>query len=154
MNKKHAYLIAIFIVLLCLNACGSTGNGKMIEIEGYGRLEVPESWNYSSVDGFIYLSSEESGDRKNVLVQYRSDEDINEYFSEIEELVWLQDENFSNGACVTKIEIHYRDGSTAETFSLCFTGPNNYESTEFLCLDNTVSEDTLKRAAKSYVMCE
>lgn len=149
-------MISIFIVLLLLflNSCGQTGNWKMIEIEGYGSIKVPESWKISIVDEFIYFSTEENGDSKNILVQYRSDKNINKHFAEIEELMWLEDENFSNCTSVTKSEVHYRDGSSAEMFSLCFTGPNNYESTEFFCLDNSISEDILKKIANSYIMCE
>lgn len=156
MNKKNICMISIFIVLLLLfsNSCGPTDNWKMIEIEGYGSIKVPEIWKFSIVDEFIYLSSEESGDSKDVLVQYRSDKNINKHFAEIEELVWLQDENFSNGTCITKSEVHYQDGASVEMFTLYFTGPNVYESTEFFCLDNSISEDTLKKIAKSYIMCE
>lgn len=150
MNKKTIGLICIFIVLLFLNSCGSTDNWKMIEIEGYGSIKVPEVWEFSIVDEFIYLSTEESGGSKNILVQYRANHNTNKHLAEIEESIWLQDENFSNGACVTKSEVHYQDGSSAEMFILYFTGPNIDESTEFFCLDNSISEDTLKKIAKSY----
>lgn len=154
MNKKTICLIGILIVLLFLNACGTTDNWKLIEIEKYGSIKVPKNWKFSIDDEFVYFSLEESGDSKNILVQYRSDKNINKYFAEVEELVWLQDENFSNGACITKNEVHYQDGSSVEMFSLYFTGPKINESMEFFCLDNSISEDTLRKISKSYIMCE
>ena len=153
MSKKYIYLFVV-LVLLFLNACSATDNGKTIEIKEYGSIKVPENWNFSIVDEFIYLSVDESGNSKNILVQYRTDENINNDFATIEELTWLQDENFSNGACITKNKVTYQDGTSAEMFVLCFTGPNNYASTEIICLDTSISEDVLRKIAKSYTMYE
>lgn len=156
MNKKNIHRNSILIVLLflVLAACGQIDGWKTAQIGKYGSIQVPESWKISTADEFIYFSLEENGGSKDVLVQFRSDENINEYFAEIEELVWLRDENFSNSAGIMKQKAYYQDGSSAEIFALHFTGPNAYESTEFLCVDGSVSEDTLKKIAKSFIMSE
>ena len=97
---------------------------------------------------------DENGDSKNILVQYSNDARVNPYFDQIEESVWLEDENYSNSTGIIKTEVHYKDGSKAEMFKLYFTfaGPNGFKSAEFFCLDTSVSENTLKKIAKSYIM--
>ena len=156
MNKKVTSLIGIFVVflILFLNACGSTDDWKMVEIEGYGSIKVPKEWTASVKDGYMYLSVGDEGNSKNVLVQYRSDINTNEHFDDVEDFVWLQDENFSNSAGITKNQVHYADGTTAELFVLYFTGPNDYKSTEFICVDKSVSEKTLRKITKSFDMCD
>ena len=133
-TTKKLRIALVVLFLLILSSCGSIDNCKTIEIDGYGIIKVPEKWEYSMVDGFIYLSFEENGLSKHVLVQYRSDKNINDQFSDIEEFVMLKDENFSNSTGITKNEVHYLDGSSLEMFSLSFTGSDDYKSTEFLCL--------------------
>ena len=152
MMKKTIYFISMIMVasLLFLNACGQSDNWDYVDIEGYGSIKVPASWTACAINEYIYFSSEESGASSNILVQYRSDESINEYFADIENMTWLQDENLSNGACITKYNINHQDGSSEELFALYFTGPDDYKSTEFLCLDDSLSEETLRKIAKSY----
>ena len=151
MKKGMCFVSIIAIVLLfSLNACGQMNSWKSAEIEGYGKIDVPEGWSVSVVDGFVYFSTEKNKNVVNTLVQYRSDEKTNAYFSDIENLKWLQDENFSNSACITKYKLEYQDGTSVEMFALCFTAASNYKSTEFLCLDASVSEEALREIAKSY----
>lgn len=156
MNKKVTTLTGILVVLLMLflNACVSKNNWKTVEIEGYGNIKVPQEWNASVVDGYMYLSAENGNDRKSVLIQHYFDKDVNAYFSDVEEFIWLQDENFSNSAGIIKKQVHYTDGTTAELFTLYFTEPNDLDLTEFICVDKSVPEDTLRKIAKSFVMCE
>ena len=149
--KKVMYFIGVIVAsLLFLNACGQTDNWRSVNIEGYGSIQAPEDWEVCTVDEFMYLYSKEDNDRANILVQYRSGEKVNEYFADIENMIWLQDENLSNGASVIKYHIDYQSGYSKEMFVLYFTGPDDYKSTEFLCMDDTISEDTLREIAKSY----
>ncbi len=154
MNKKFICLISVFMVfvLLFLNSCSSTKNWKTVEIEGYGTLKVPENWKLSIVDDFIHFSSDESGESKDVLVQYSKPGSTNEQFDDIKDFVWLVDENYSNSAGIIKYEVLYQNGTSAEMFILYFTEINNLEFSEFICVDTSVSEDILKKITKSYHM--
>lgn len=51
-------------------------------------------------------------------------------------------------------EVHSKDGWTEERFTLSFTGPNIDESTEFVCVDHAIPEDTVKQIARSYIVSE
>ena len=154
MNKKFMCLICVLIAALSifLISCNSTEGWKTIKIENYGSIKVPENWEFSVVDGYMYISSNESGESKNVLVQFRDDVNNNKEFDDIEDFEWIVDENFSNSTGITKYKVLYKDGSSAEKFALYFTSSDDYKSTEFICLDDSVSEDILKKIAKSYVM--
>lgn len=151
--KKAVYSVSIIIIacLVFLNACGQTGNVKSVDLEGYGSILVPENWTASTVDGFTYFKA---ADGSCTLVQYRSGEAVNAYFSDIKNMIWLQDENFSNGACVTKYKVEYQNGNFVELFAICFSGSDNYESTEFLCLNTSLTEAALQEIAKSYNVSE
>ena len=142
--KKTVILVSVILCLFCMISC-STEIWTSVEIAGYGSIKIPQDWTYELVDDFMYFSSEENGCSKNVLSQYRDDISINEHFSEIKDLVWLEDENFSNSASITKYQVYYMDGVSEEIFALCFTGSSDYKSTEFFCLDNSVSESLLKK---------
>lgn len=143
----------LVLLMLLLAACNSNDSWKLVEIEGYGSIKVPKEWIVSVSDGHMYFSMENSGNNKNILVQYRSsDKNENEYFSDVKEIVSLQGEVFSNSAGITQEKIYYQDGTSAELFVLWFTGPYDYESTEFICVDSTVSEKTLRKIARSFVM--
>ena len=153
MNKKKICLIALVLAVFFLNACGIPDDWKTIEIEGFGNIQVPESWEVSIKDGFTYIFSEEGGEKTNILVQYWYIRDTgnktNEIFLGIEEVVHRYGEVFSNSAYIGKSEVYYQDGSSEEMFDLEFTGPN-YDTTIFYCMDDTISEDTLRMVAKSY----
>lgn len=158
--KKTMYLIGLLVtlmivvglVLLILDSYIIPSDWKEIEIGGFGSVKVPESWEVSVVDGFIYISSDGSGESKNILVQSQSCGYVNKHFAEIEELLWVQDEWLSNGAGIIKYEVRYKDGSSAEIFALEFTRIDTYyESTVFLCLNDSITEGMLKKIANSYV---
>ena len=154
MNKRTRCLVSIYLVALMvfLNACNLPDNWKTIDIEGYGEIKVPKQWEVSLDNGFIYIFSAEGGDSTNILAQYRTDKNINSQLDKGLERTWLQDENFSNGTCITKYKVYCQDGTVTEMFTLSFTSLNTSESTEFFCLDSSVSEDILKSIAKSYVV--
>ena len=145
-------IIAVCLVLLILEPYIVPNDWKNVEIGGYGSFKVPESWDVSIADEFIYISSEKNGESKNILVQYRDNGKINPAFVQIEELIWMWDENFSNSTGITKYQVRYKDGSSTEMLALYFTGPDISGSTVFLCLDDSISESTLKRIANSYIM--
>ena len=74
-------------------------------------------------------------------------------FEEIKEFVDLQDENYSNSAGIGRYKVNYQDGLSEELFSVYFTSSRDVsEHTEFLCLDTSISEEILKKIAKSYEM--
>lgn len=154
--KKRMFIIilaSILCVLLLINSCAQNDDWKTIDIDEYGKVDIPKDWTYSIVDEFLVIYSD-SNQNNIALVQYRSGETVNGDFDNVAELIFIQDENFSNSSAITKYEVHYKDGSVAERYMLYFTGPNNYQSTEFICLDDSISEDTLKKIAKSFVMYE
>lgn len=144
-------LIVLFLVLLIfnLNFCGVPYNWKTVKTGEYGSFRVPESWNISVIDEYTYISSNESGDSKNILVQYASGGYTNEYFDDIEELVWLQDEWFSNSAGMINYEIRYKNGSSVKIWALEFWSLDAQFNTYF-CMDDSISEYTLKKIVNSY----
>lgn len=158
--KKVMYLIGVLVilivfvclVLLILDPYIIPNDWQNIEIEKYGSFKVPGSWEVSIIGGYMYISSEENGESKNILVQYRDNGNINPDFAQIEELIWMWDENFSNSTGITKYQVRYKDGSSAEMLTLYFTESDVSGSTEFLCLDDSISESTLKKIANSYIM--
>ncbi|MBQ9847361.1 MAG: hypothetical protein IJO58_06095 [Clostridia bacterium] len=150
MKKLVSVILISCLLLLC--SCNSTEGWKTIKIENYGSIKVPENWEFSVVDGYMYISSNESGESKNVLVQFRDDVNNNKEFDDIEDFQDIVGEFFSNSTGITKYKVLYKDGSSAEKFVLYFTSSDDYKSTEFICLDDSVSEDVLKKIAKSYVM--
>ena len=153
MMKEAKYSVAIIVIasVLFLNACGQIGDVTSVDLEGYGSIKVPGDWTVSTVDGFTYFTA---ADGSYTLVQYRSDEAVNVYFSDIENMIWLKDENFSNSTGIIKYKIEYQSGVSEELFAVYFFGPDNYESTEFLCLNNSLPEDTLREIVKSYNVSE
>ncbi|MBQ9957583.1 MAG: hypothetical protein IJO89_00890 [Clostridia bacterium] len=150
MKKLVSVILISCLLLLC--SCNSTEGWKTIKIENYGSIKVPENWEFSVVDCYMYISSNESGESKNVLVQFRDDVNNNKEFDDIEDFQDIVGEFFSNSTGITKYKVLYKDGSSAEKFVLYFTSSDDYKSTEFICLDDSVSEDVLKKIAKSYVM--
>ena len=152
MNKytKISYSLCIFILfLLILCSCNQTENWESVTLQGHGSIKVPEDWEYSVIDGFLYFSSNSSGESKNTLVQYSTGLCVNEYFCNIEDREWVIDENYSNGASVIKYKVFFEDDSSTEIYCLRFGAST---SLEFYCLDPSVSEDTLKKIANSYTM--
>ena len=151
MGKKT--IISVFILLLLLlflSACGTPSDWEEIEIENYGYIKVPANWELCVVDGFTYIYRMENGEKKNVLVQYADDSGVNPYFSEIEDMVWIRDENFSNSAAFSRKKICYRDGSMSEMYVSTFYNADISASKVFICIDDSVSEDTLRTITKFF----
>ncbi len=153
MMNKNIRLISTIIILLSLylTSCGTPNNWQTVEIKDFGNMKVPENWKLSTKNGFIYFSVQEGSENKNVFAQYSNAEGINPNFAKIEKFDWLQDENFSNSTGVIKNKVFYEYGTSVELYTVYFTGSNVEDVTEFLCLDDSVIEDTLKKIAKSYV---
>ena len=151
--KKTAFLLIFaMLALTFLSACSKTKNWSSVDIDGYGAIKVPEGWTTCVEDEYMYVFSEKDGERSNILVQYESAGDINRRLADIKNMTLLQSEFFSNSAFIEKYKIDYQDGRSEELFVLSFTGPNDYRSTDFLCVDTSVAEDTLRLIAKSYIM--
>ena len=125
--KKLKYIFGVLaillLVVLLLNFCGVVPyNWKTVNTGDFGRFRVPENWDISIIDGYTYISSNENGERKDILIQYASGGYTNPYFDDIEELVWLQDEWFSNSAGMINYEIRYKNGSSVKIWALEFWG--------------------------------
>lgn len=154
MKKKFIYSISIFLIslLLLVSSCSSPSNWQTVAIDGYGTIKVPEDWKVSIIDDYIFFSTEINGEEKYALIQYDKSEleTSNKYFSGIKEFVFLYDENFSNSTGVTRNKVIYNDGSSKEMYEMYLTSSNTWNSTVFICVDDSVSEDTLRTIAKSY----
>lgn len=153
-KRKCVYglLIVLFLVLLIfiLNFCGVVPyNWKTVKTGDFGSFRVPESLEISIIDGYTYISSNENGESKDILIQYASGGYTNPYFDDIEELVWLQDEWFSNSAGMIAYEIHYKNGSSIKIWALEFWSLDAQFNTYF-CMDDSISEYTLKKIVNSY----
>lgn len=152
--KKLKYVFGILAILLVavllLDFFGVVPfTWKTVKTEDFGSFRVPGNWEISTIDGYTYISSNKNGERKDILIQYESTGYTNPYFDNIEELVWLQDEWFSNGAGMINYEIHYKDGSSAKIWALEFWSSGSGFVTYF-CLDDSVSEYTLKKIVNSF----
>ncbi|MBE6958454.1 MAG: hypothetical protein E7447_04815 [Ruminococcaceae bacterium] len=152
--KKFKYILALLstllLVVLVLNLAGAVRySWKTVKTGDFGSFRVPESWDISIIDEYTYISLNKNGESKNILIQYASGGYTNPYFDDIEELVWLQDEWFSNGAGMINYEIHYKNGSTAQIWALEFWGLDAQFITYF-CLDDSLSEYTLKKIVNSF----
>lgn len=153
MRKKFTHsiciLLAIITSLFVFVSCGNENNLKKVDIDGYGSIKVPKEWQVSVIDGFMYFSLNE----KDVFVPYQNDVFYNTYSLEIKQMTWLEGEVFSNSAHITKYRVRYKDDSTKELFVLSFTSPDVIgRHIEFICIDDSIPEDTLVKIAKSYEM--
>ena len=155
--RKIIFLLGMLSlsVLFLLSSCKSADfsvSWKEITIESYGSIRVPKDWKKVVKNGFTSFVVD---DEKEVLIEYRDRLDVNPYFDNIEEMIWVRDKWFSNSAGITSYEIRYQDGSTATGVCLIFSVLDTegfFDSIEFLCLNDTVSYDVLEKIAKSYSM--
>lgn len=160
MKKKFIYSISIFLIslLLLVSSCSSPSNWQTVAIDGYGTIKVPEDWKVSIIDDYMYFSIKKDGDEKYVLIQYDKSEleTSNKYFAEIKEIISIEGEIFSNSAGINKDNIVYNNGDNSLKFLLYFTRPDpyNYGDTTFICLDDSISEETLRLISNSYKMYE
>ena len=154
MSKRMMFgLFAVIAVgALLLAFCGTSGEWKTVKIEGFGEIRIPGDWVEANDGGFLCISDGETKDGVPILIQHTTNESINSRFSTIEHREWIWDENFSNSASLTKYKAHYADGTTKELFALEFSGPDNYETTEFLCVSDSVSEEMLRKITKTFIM--
>lgn len=165
MKRRIICLISIALALLLLSSCGVPDSWQTIELEGVGNFRAPETWKISIIDGFMFISSEENGESKNVLVQYTYYEldiyececftkfDTNKCFEDIEAREFISGTAFSNETTVGRYRFQYKDGSTAEMFLVSFANfhRSGIEKTaEFLCLDDSISESILEKIANSF----
>lgn len=163
MKRRIICLISIALALLLLSSCGVPDSWQTVELEGVGNFRAPETWKISIIDGFMFISSEESGESKNVLVQYTYSEwehgkgftkfDTNKYFDDIEVREFISGTAFSNETLVDRYRFQYKDGSTAEMFLMCFSNFHKsgvVKEAEFLCLDDSISESILEKIANSF----
>lgn len=165
MKRRIICLISIALALLLLSSCGVPDSWQTIELEGVGNFRAPETWKISIIDGFMFISSEENGESKNVLVQYTYSEldiyvyecytkfDINKYFEDIEVREFISGTAFSNETTVCRYRFQYKDGSTAEMFLVSFSNFDRSgieKEAEFLCLDDSISESILEKIANSF----
>ena len=163
--KKNAHcFIMIIVLLIFLTSCDATENWKTIEINGYGNIKVPGNWEYSVVDGFEHFSLTDSKDNTPILIQYSREDDkgdteeydveYNEYFADIEDMIWVYDEFYSNGTGIIKYKVCYHEGNSRELFVLelyrDIPTSDVPKLTEFICVDDSVPEETLKKIAKSF----
>ena len=152
--KKLKYIFGVLaillLVVLLLNFFGVVPfTWKTVRTGDFGSFHVPENWDISTIDGYTYISSNKNGESKDILIQYDSGGYTNPYFDDIEELVWLQDEWFSNSAGMINYEIRYKDGSSVKIWALEFWG-SGLEFVTYFCLDDSVSEYTLKKIVNSF----
>ena len=172
MIKKVIFFIGIFIIFaivayIAINFISfkinePPENWKKIDLKEYGHIFVPEDWNFSVDDGFMYIYSEENGERKNILIQYYAildstsnitnkyfSEEKNKYFSEVEDYTVLENIYMSSAsAYIRKVVLHYKYGLSPEMFQLEFVGRDG--SIYFICVDDSVPEDLLKKIAYYY----
>ena len=156
MKKIYIFSLIMVIILLFTSSCGIPENWNTVEIDGYGTIKVPEDWKVSIIDDYMYFSTEVNGEEKYVLIQYdKSELEIsNKYFSEIKDMISVQGEVFSNSASIIKKKIVYNNGDNSINFLLDFPIPNpyNYRYTTFICVDDSISEETLRKIGNSYDM--
>lgn len=165
MKRRIICLISIALALLLLSSCGVPDSWQTVELEGVGNFRAPETWKISIIDGFMFISSEENGESKNVLVQYTYSEldiyvcecytkfDTNKYFDDIKDFEGMGGVNYSNSTSVIKYRFQYKDGSTAEMFLVSFENFHKsgvVKEAEFLCLDDSISESILEKIANSF----
>lgn len=163
MKRRIICLISIALALLLLSSCGVPDSWQTVELEGVGNFRVPETWKISIIDGFMFISSEENGESKNVLVQYTYYEwehgkgftkfDTNKYFEDIEVYEFISGTAFSNETTVERCRFQYKDGPTAEMFLVSFENFHRSgidKTAEFLCLDDSISESILEKIANSF----
>ena len=165
MKRRIICLISIALALLLLSSCGVPDSWQTVELEGVGNFRAPETWKISIIDGFMFISSEENGESKNVLVQYTYYEldiyvcecftkfDTNKYFEDIEVREFISGTAFSNETTVDRYRFQYKDGSTAEMFLVTFSNFHKsgvVKEAEFLCLDDSISESILEKIANSF----
>ncbi len=165
MKRRIICLISIALALLLLSSCGVPDSWQTVELEGVGNFRAPETWKISIIDGFMFISSEENGESKNVLVQYTYYEldiyececftkfDTNKCFEDIEAREFISGTAFSNETTVGRYRFQYKDGSTAEMFLVSFSNFDRSgieKEAEFLCLDDSISESILEKIANSF----
>lgn len=122
---------------------------QTVEIDDYGTIRLPKEWKISTVDGFMYITSDEREESGYILIQSYDNMEMNTYFAGIEDKEFMSDINFSNSAAVTKYKINYKNGTVGEMFCLGF-----YDAPDFYCVDNSISEKTLKKIAQSFEPCD
>ena len=122
---------------------------QTVEIDDYGTIRLPKEWKISTVDGFMYITSDEREESGYILIQSYDNMEMNTYFAGIEDKEFMRDINFSNSAAVTKYKIYYKNGTVGEMFCLDF-----YDAPDFYCVDNSISEKTLKKIAQSFEPCD
>lgn len=154
MSRIVSFIGVLFLLVSSLlsscKSADSSGSWKEVEIESCGSIRVPKDWEMVEKDGFISFVID---DEREVLIEYSNRLDVNPYFDNIEEMIWVRDKWFSNSAGITSYEIRYQDGSTATAVRLSFSVSDTEgfsDSIEFLCLKDAVSYDVLEKIAKSY----
>lgn len=161
-RKIFTICISLLILMLSMTSC-AIDSGKVfdfvflgvpmdwqeVDLGDYGSARMPKDWNISTVDGFMYISSDKTEESGCILVQTSGNSGGNAYFSRIESREWMRDIHFSNGSSVTKYEIYYEDGTLGEMFCVEF-----YGAPDFYCVDNSISEKTLEKIAQSFTPCD
>lgn len=163
-KSKYILLICICLALLmvtlifgCLDdvdlfrlGMGIPADWPRVELEGYGSICVPEGWEVTTVDGFIYVYSNEDGERRNIFIQSGRDIKENDYFSDIDSWEELTSVLFGNGSQLYKAKINYKDGSSQEMFYLKLQLDTVGEKIYLYCVDDSISEKTLRKIVKSH----
>ena len=153
---KNAICIILVFLILFLMGCSVTIGWQTVALYRCGTIKLPSEWEITKTihDGYMTLSVDSDDESKNVLVQYESDGEVSPYFDDVQKRETLYSEGFSNSACIAKEKFIYKDGTAEELFTLEFTEPNDLDLIKFVCVDKSVSEDTLRKIAKSFVMAE
>lgn len=159
--KKARSVICSILVLLLLSACSATAGWQSAAIYSCGTVKLPSDWEVTKTtgDGYMSILVGEGDDRKYVFVQYDSDmgvtpDGINPYFADVAECQVLQDEKITDTVNFSKEKFIYTDGTAQELFALELAKPESAGSVKLVCVDKSISEDTLRTIAKSYVMAE
>ena len=155
MNKAKR-VICVILASLLLSACSATAGWQTATVYSYGAIKLPADWQVTKTinDGFMSISVGEGENSQYILIQYDSNGEVNPYFDDVEKRDTLYAETFSNSAFIAKEKFVYNDGTVDELFTLEFTEPKNLDLIKFVCVDKSVSEATLRKIAKSYVMAE
>ncbi len=144
-------LFAYFIVYPDLDSHIIPSDWQEVVMEGFGTIKVPKEWSCSVEDGFVYLFVDDNGNRKDVLVQYNGENNVNNYFSDIEIIRTVQGGIvYSNGQGFSKKEIRYKDGSCQEVFVLDFVRDTDLKQVYFYCFDSSITKSTISKIAQSY----
>lgn len=121
-----------------------------VELEEYGSICMPEEWEVTTVDGFIYIYSNEAGERRNIFIESGYYISENNYFSDIESSERLISEVFSNGCMLYKNKFNYKDGSSREMFYLELQLDKVVEKIYLYCVDDSITKEMLKKIGKSH----